>query len=355
MDSDDHPGWKQSLGTSDVGGPWTLHKSGYDFHSTINPVRNFFGTWTGGEWFVNGPYPGAGGPNVTPDTSSDLELMALGTTAIAHSAPTNPYMNVTDALAQQIGQPVPGIIGHSIWKDKALTTKNAGSEYLNLEFGWLPLISDIRKTAMAVKNSAQITKKFLAGSGKKTRVGFHFPDKIDTTQWVGPHLTFGGNGGGSYLGTTTVRSVKRTWFKGCFTYYVPDGDSRLEKMARAESIANHLLGTRLTPEVLWDATPWTWAADWFANTGDLLRNLSLFQFDGLVLQYGYIMQEALVETEHRVSDPTFGTSVTHRYDVWKKRRAATPYGFGVDLHALSGMQLSILTALGFSKGLPGHG
>ncbi len=355
MVSEGHQGYKH-LGTGDIGGEFTLHKSGYSFTSTSIPVHPVFGQWLGEAWFVDGPYPGSGGPtNYLPDAPSESDLVRLGTTAIAHAAPTNPYKNVIDAVAQQIGQPIPGIIGHRIWKDKALTAKNAGEEYLNLQFGWLPLVSDIRETAKAIQNASAITKKFLAGSGKKTRVAFHFPEEISTTEWVGPHITYGGNGGGGYLGTTTIKKSVKTWFKGCFTYYVPDGDSLHEKMARAESIANHLVGARLTPEVVWDATPWTWAADWFANSGDLLRNADLFSHDGLVLQYGYIMQQTTVIVDHVVDIPGFGRSHTIRHGSWKVRRKATPFGFGVDLHALSGFQTSILVALGLAKGVPRHG
>jgi hypothetical protein len=354
MESENHD--LHELGKGDVGGPWTLHKNSVSWSSTYNPVRNFFGTWTGWNWYVDGPYPGQGGPSIpTADHDSDSRLAALGTTAIARCAPTNPYMNLTDAVAQQIGQPLPAVVGLPFWKERSSVAKAAGSEYLNLEFGWLPMIDDITRTARAIKNSGPILRDFLRGSGKKTREGYLFPEEISTTLWSGLHNTLGGNGGGGYPGTTTIRSKKATWFKGCFTYYVPDGSSQFEKMARAESLANHLLGTRLTPEVLWDATPWTWAADWFANTGDLLRNLSLFQHDGLVLQYGYVMQTAHVRTEHHVDSATFGYSHTVREDTWKVRRKATPYGFGVDLHMLNPMQISILTALGLTHGLLGHG
>lgn len=355
MESEGHD--LRNLGRGDVGGDWLLHKVTDRFTSTNAPqvVVPIWGRY-GGYTLAASPYPGAGCPYITSTSEPGSSGMTmLGTKAIAMVAPTNPYENLTDAVAQQIGVALPGLIGAQFWRDRALTARNAGSEFLNVEFGWLPLISDVRKTLKAITDAGPILRDFIKGSGKKTRKGYHFPREVTVNYiWPGPIWTTGGNGGGGLAGFVHQRQTVDTWFKGCFTYYVPDGSSQLEKLARYESLANHLLGTRITPEVLWDATPWTWALDWFGNTGDVLRNLSLFNSDGLVLNYGYVMQTSHLHTE--ISIPTADPVALHVIDdTWKKRIRATPYGFGVDMHSLSAMQIAILTALGLSRGLPGRG
>lgn len=125
-------------------------------------------------------------------------------------------------------------------------------------------------------------------------------------------------------------------------------------LKRAE--ANKLLGTRLTPEVLWNLAPWSWAADWITNTGDVLHNISMFAQDGLVLRYGYVMEETIIErtwTLHGVgfksSPGPYNFSSTLR-EIHKVRRKATPFGFGVSEEAFTPRQYSILAALGMSRG-----
>jgi hypothetical protein len=142
------------------------------------------------------------------------------------------------------------------------------------------------------------------------------------------------------------------------------GDDLGSKFKRFEQEANYLLGTRLTPEVVWNLAPWSWAADWFGNTGDILRNISYLGADGLVMQYGYIMHHEQAQS-HMWANTSGWTGfnglgqITNPYlsSLWrtdksdmKIRRSATPYGFGVDTSSLSTKQWAILAALGISKG-----
>lgn len=122
------------------------------------------------------------------------------------------------------------------------------------------------------------------------------------------------------------------------------------------AILAHQLGLEPTPDVLWQVTPWSWAVDWFSNTGDVISNWSSFHIDGLVMRWGYVMEHTLITDTYSligartfdgvarpVSDVTFVTET-------KVRRKANPYGFGVSYGALSAFQSSILVALGMSKG-----
>jgi hypothetical protein len=119
-----------------------------------------------------------------------------------------------------------------------------------------------------------------------------------------------------------------------------------------EQEANKVLGTRLTPKTVWELTPWSWAADWFGTTGDVMSNLSTLGHDGLVLQYGYVMHEQILATSvdyKTVGAPELSGSYTNKL-IMRQRFEATPYGFGFDLKSLTTRQVSILAALGLSKG-----
>jgi len=90
-----------------------------------------------------------------------------------------------------------------------------------------------------------------------------------------------------------------------------------------------------------------------------MSNISSFATDGLVLQYGYIMEHKRVHGEivvtvppAQVSEYGLTSSVFKRTYVreYKVRYPANPYGFGIDDTSLTKRQLSILGALGLSKG-----
>jgi hypothetical protein len=132
------------------------------------------------------------------------------------------------------------------------------------------------------------------------------------------------------------------------------------RLRRYEALANHLFGTRITPELVWNLAPWSWAFDWFTNAGDVIHNISLLGVDGLVLQYGYAMRSMNVKHE-MVQTVTSGlggrnlgfgglTSTRLVFTETKQRIRANPYGFGIDDLSLSGRQLAILAALGLTKG-----
>jgi len=152
---------------------------------------------------------------------------------------------------------------------------------------------------------------------------------------------------------TRIReTTKAQWFSGAFTYHLPDYGSGLLGQARQ---ANQLLGLSVTPEVMWNLTPWSWAVDWFSNVGDVIHNVQQMASNGLVLRYGYIMEHSIVSDTYMFSGPTgFKSSGVNPLVVkvvteTKLRRKATPFGFGLSLGGLSFAQKAILAALGMSR------
>jgi len=124
-------------------------------------------------------------------------------------------------------------------------------------------------------------------------------------------------------------------------------------MAAWHSHARKILGVGLTPDTVWNLNPWTWAADWFANTGDLMTNVSNMGQDGLLMQYGYQMAEETVKTYTvaRLASIPSASATTTRTRIQKraKRIPSSPYGFGVTLSTLSARQLAIIAALGLGR------
>jgi hypothetical protein len=126
-------------------------------------------------------------------------------------------------------------------------------------------------------------------------------------------------------------------------------------MARIASLADKLLGTDVTPEVLWELTPWSWAIDWFSNTGDVISNIASFTTDGLVMHHGYVMEETIVRhiydtVGYRNYNGPLNVTPVEYVTHTKQRVQANPFGFGISWDGLSPFQISIAAALGLSKG-----
>lgn len=327
----------KDLGRHDCGGPFLLIKVERDYRPGFIDKNGYVGMTLSS----NPPNR----PSVFAPTTS--ALLALGTTAIARTTPTNPAFDASQFLGEALQDGAPAMIGASAWEAKTLRAKQAGSEYLNYEFGWLPLVSDIRDFAYAVSNSADIINKYQRDSGHLIHRQYHFPvteDRVATNSSQFIKTAGAKNVGSSMEGRGTLK-LTRTWFSGAYKYYLPVGSDAAARFKRYKSYASKLLGVRLTPETLWNVAPWSWAVDWKTDVGDVIHNQSNLGQDGLVLVYGYIMHEMKSET---YSQSAYGAQ-GERYH-YCRREASTPFGFGVNMSALSSKQVSILAALGLSRG-----
>jgi hypothetical protein len=350
MVSFNHPGFRNSSG--DSGGPFLLNKVTYDVSpmQRVGQPYNFEGSF----------YPGAsqsGGMFPTLSQHTNSELDSLGTSAIARVEPTNPAFDMASALGETITGGVPSALGHSVmynrasdWKNKAELARSAGKEHLNVQFGWLPLVSDIIGFATSVVRSHDIIDNYRAGSGSKIRRRFSYRADTSSQSKVGsllPSPTAVNKIGSGCVFTTESRN---TWFSGAFRYYVPVGSDTSDKLQRFHSDARKLIGVDLTPEVLWNLAPWSWAVDWYSTTGDVLHNVSALGTDGLVMQYGYMMSTLeYEETRNGRWTSPFNAGSYRRTEKHLLRRPATPYGFGFDMSGITARQASILVALGLSK------
>jgi len=149
-------------------------------------------------------------------------------------------------------------------------------------------------------------------------------------------------------------SSETYWFSGAFTYYLSPGKDLLGRMVRYEQLANKLLGSRLTPEVLWELAPWSWLVDWFVDIQTALRTATLLENDGLVVRYGYLMRTtARVNTvtvdRIRFKPKTLYNIAHSKHLLVKERARSTPFGFGLNPNTFSARQWAILGALGLTK------
>jgi hypothetical protein len=356
---------------SDIGGQFLTERRTYrDNGCSTTVVTLPDELWVGSIYRYSGPImavdplAGADGLGNYPKYSLaalDQEMIVKGTTAIARTVPTNPSVGVGTLIGETLDRR-PSIPGAAVFGKSGNVSKRFADEYLNSEFALKPLVSDIKGMAQTVKNTNRILKQLERDSGRLVRRRYTFPVersievlKDETWANVSYPLMHTRNYGAAGLYSLRRQTTKRMWFSGAYTYYYHQGDKLWDKLLRNEQAANRLFGLRLTPDLIWELTPWSWAADWVTNAGDVLKNISAFSRDGLVLNWGYMMCDLTITDTHILRVNTRQGAIhrpIQRFTTRVKRRIpATPYGFGMDpgWSDLSSRQLSILGALGISR------
>jgi len=312
-------------------------------------------------------------PDIGSYTPAQSQIMADGRKMIQRTIPTAPEVSLATFLAEIKREGLPHLTG-TILRKKGLSLANAGGEYLNYQFGIAPTISDVQKMAQSVlkankmvremqyqRNSDTVVRKKATLEETNTAVvlkkdvGWGYP--MIESDGISPQNTMLRYYDSQGIVTCIDNINSRTWFSGAWSYHLAESHSFLGKLEHYEQKANHLLGTRFTPETIWELTPWSWLIDYFSDAGTFISNVTALSSDSLVLRYGYVMHETFVDRSMHMSQfvPKVGAVapregvVRHDYFHEKRRTRSTPYGFGVDLGALSPRRWAILSALGFTK------
>lgn len=355
-------GHVKSKGRYREGGPFFTYLVQPNIQTRMITLSGNFGV---NHYVYDGPchvdkVPSSNGGEALPDEdSSHLDL--VGAEAIAATDPGNPNANFGVAMGEIIKDrrlPIPVI---NSWKKRTEVAKAASSEYLNAVFGWLPLVGEMKATAQSVKDGNVILENYRSSSGTLVHREFSFPD-IESHLEVALGSGIINYGSGNVPGievspvpvTLSRKTTVRRWFSGSYTHYADGGQSSLQKCLGIGSDADKLFGLTLTPDVIWELTPWSWAVDWFSNAGAVISNATSIGLAGLVMQYGYIMEEtSIVDTYSMPGTGITGLSGKVPSSTWittiKRRNEANPFGFGLSWDGLSPTQLAITAALGITR------
>lgn len=347
----------------DEGGPFYSSRQYCTLRTTDTRIYNTY--WGNAGTVMPHQFVGSISPENWPVEAEyrlNTSILADGATAIARVKPTNPTFSSATFLGE-LREGAPKIIGSELFKGQVARARAAGGEYLNYEFGWKPTVSDARSFFSTVSNFQKEIDTYAGRSGKDNHRKYSFPP-ITVEEEVDPPIQYWAVGNSIpnlYLqGDITSNEVRmvtkrRTWFSGCFTYYLPPA-SDLGGSLEWASKANHALGIYITPEVLWNLAPWSWFADWFTNSGDIVSNISSMAVDNLMMRYGYIMEHTVAEIHHRMTghlpvvsgDSSVSVEVVFGHE-YKRRFGASPFGFGTNFDDVSPRQWAIMGALGLSS------
>jgi len=358
------------------GGPFYTERSGTKEKVTIwNSDVKFYSS---GQWFTT--KRGVNRPiaipekyieefispvhNPVPHRSKDLsDLDSYGATAISQCSPANPASELGTGVSELYREGLPSLPGVHTWQGRTALAKSAGSEYLNVQFGWDPLVDEVKSLASVVRRHRDILNQYNHNAGSLVHRQYSFPVVKEEESFVlgtgtargisnasGENVTPKIPPPGEILLTRGVQTKR--WFSGAFTFDVPNQDDSWQRALGYGSDADILFGASLNPELLWNLTPWSWAVDWFSNTGDVINNISNYVRAGQVMSYGYIMEENYSYT--RLSMTSSGSpgipapGSIERYSLSKVREQANPFGFGLTSGDLSPTQLAIAAALGLT-------
>jgi hypothetical protein len=298
------------------------------------------------------------------------DLSEKGATAVSLCSPTNPLTKLAVTLAETFREGLPHLPGVPTWRGRAKDhlARDIAGEHLNVTFGWLPLLNEIKEVADLASHFATTVEQYKRDEGRLVRREFHFDvEHSETTKLVttnspiriGPTSLFFGQGGGSTPRVDTYVTefqTRRCWFSGAFRYHIPDSliGNIIETASRSSDFVSNFIGNSLTPQLLWELTPWSWAVDYFSNAQQVIDNLSNMELYGLFMAYGYVMDENIRGVTYS-SKPAAGsasgpTCPSYGYvEVSKKREKANPYGFGVSWDDLTPLQVANLIAAGFTR------
>ncbi len=366
-----------------------LYANGSVIHDTVGAYIPDFGTWFRSR--------GATLPN--PNTSTNPStLLPNGLDQAGHStrliSAANPFDNQANFLAtavELLRGDIPKFVGNlrmhanEIRKLKVrFKTLKQASEYLggqslNVQFGWAPIIRDI---GAGIELLLSVDRAMFPTDDTRRRreapllsIG---ADDQRTLEWgIVPHLTDRYNGF-PVAGSRAVNSIVGPGFHRRVTINTDvtiraTADIRLTAKFRTglkPTSANNgyvdqaltLMGLKLTPEVVWELTPWTWMIDWFANIGTIVSNVSTLGYTNAILNYAYSTLRYRATTSYvgrrpgilvpptsaGFSDWSGNILFQEEYDM-KVRMAASPFGFSVATPDLSVGQWGILASLGLAR------
>lgn len=277
---------------------------------------------------------------------ADGDFTSYGPTGWRLAKPAQPMVSLGIAIAEL--RDLPRMLYLRL-KD----LKDISDLYLAYQFGWKPLLADIKDMLNYVQKVDERIRFLKANAGKPVRREVQVAKTTDfvvlsdtagigletnTTPWWNPAKTQG-----DYRRVRTLAKTQEVWFSGRFVFYLDDLKSPdLDKRLYAK-----LLGLEVDPSFVWEAMPWSWLIDWFTNVGDVISNLHTEVADRQVSEYAYIMGKTTRLYTTAGTDGIVSGAMGRNFFT-KRRQIVSPYGLSAGAN-LSLRQSAILAALAHQK------
>ncbi len=304
------------------------------------------------------------------------DLSYWGPQAFARMDPTRDSRipDLARSIAELVREGLPHLPLKLFPKLKKL--RSLGSEYLNVTFGWKPLLNDIDQMIELYRKIDDILKQLRRDNGQSVRrSGTLFYDKSvsdrstiqgECTAYVPryfPILSNVGDGPPNGPFDTWTETETRVWFSGKGSYILNENLLYDQSNSKIDAYAK-ILKANLSPSTVYELLPWSWLINWFSNIGSIVENAIGHGVGTYTADYCYLMRTVRKTTYYdclNFNRRGFFTGAGVKYpttvrdaqikviETTKERIAASPFGFGLTLPDLSAEQWAILTALGLSR------
>jgi hypothetical protein len=252
-----------------------------------------------------------------------------------------------------------------------------GSDFLNITFGWTPLIQEY---ANLIKVGMNLERVIYYESFRRKRQWDGPTASTSTTPGVTvnhlnapyssayrhllPSDQIGPSVGYGLSYESELRTVESEDYHFSSRYTgIAKASRRAESFSDQAMDVSKRLGLVDDPQMLWDLTPYSWLVDWFTTMGDSISNANVYspmrgKYD---IDYAYLTTQRTQDVQGtllRVVPVSFTEyiksvrmtqSTSSAISVTRWRDRATPFGFGTQLGSLSGSQYAILVALGLAQ------
>lgn len=326
--------------------PLRLTKAKVSNIPVINGVRGFY-------TYINCPVSSTMNANAAPSTSSWLthggpKFSRSASQAAAGAHPGEPAISLPNFLfelkdlprmyrawARRIGKGQP----------RLSPPKEAADAYLEYQFAWRPLISDL----MSLYEVAEWTEsraRYIAKADAGKFISRRSQRGSDSLRVVDNRYPYNSRGGNMW-GSATHDYEGKAWVSTRWRYNrnFPLGSFIANEKHRLLASA---LGLDIGFQTFWDAMPWSWMVDYFTDLSSVIsvhRNRAGFTFAGACnMEYTKL-------TSSIVPYPFGGLKLAPytRTHEQKNRTPFSPSIADVGINFLNGRQLSILGALLVSR------
>jgi len=263
----------------------------------------------------------------------------LATDTVVKTNPSRPVVDLSVSIAELRELP------KLIQKEGDDLIRKWGKQTLSREFGWVPLVKDLRKLATirddVVKRMNEI-KRLREEKGLRRTIDLWAGSSSGTFDVItqsGYKLIVH-----HYLDYTTQTKIRG------HIVWTPDDLGITEGRYLLRTI-DAVLGLKLDMSTLWNLMPWSWIIDWFSNLGDILEgNRNIIGASHGQVQ---LMEHSITTIQGKsnypdgVITPFFGKLET------KNRRRFSGSPIDVQLPFLTNRQITILGAIAVTRRRPG--
>jgi hypothetical protein len=247
----------------------------------------------------------------------------------------------------------------------------AADDYLAYIFGARPTVQSLDQLAESITRSRLMAETIVRSQDRRIRRRRQRPPwQADATKYVTNRVGLGYPAGS---GSFAMRDAslqyfthfqQDVWWAGAFRYHASDTEQWIKSTTDLMLYVDRVTGLGGDIRTLWDVVPFSFIADWFANTGDFLENRQILADYNIACEYGYIMTHTHTTRDLVVNgtisrDSTNPTTVARygtakaawaytRLDETKQRAACGSYGFYTKPLGFNAYQWGALAALGLS-------